>query len=323
MKCPQTLISSYVNVVNRKKWSKSNIVEAIKEYKERNEKFWSPITQRLCPDYKSWYVSIVYHLDKPSSNHFFYLLEDPHFSKYSGKPLSELEFSYSETYKGWTGWKLYTREETKQKVWHKLKVYKPTAKQIANVSAGLQKFYKSPEGIQSKEIRSNRMKQFCQTAEGKQMMNDIGKKTSITLKSKIASGEYTPCITNTWTHWNAVIELENGSSKQFRSSWEACFYLCNPTLEYETIRVKGHNKTYINDFYNPQTKELFEIKPYNRYNKEIEKMTTLQQYCIDNGLKFIWLNEFNIQNYIDVSKFKTEKNKLQLTKLQKACKLLK
>jgi len=48
-------------------------------------------------------------------------------------------------------------------------------------------------------------------------------------------------------------------------------------------------------------------------------MDCIISYCIKNDIKFIWINEYNIMNYIDESKFKG-KNKKQLNKLKQGIK---
>ena len=157
------------------------------------------------------------------------------------------------------------------------------------------------------------LKKHYKTDEGKKQLREMGKKQSIIMKNKIADGSWTPCITNTWTHWNAVVTV-NRKQFKFRSSWEACFWFSNQYLEYETIRVPLKSSYVICDFVDREKKIVYEIKPKSRYRKEKHKMNAIIDWCLSNGYKFIWVNDFNILQYIDQSKFRGE-NKKQLEKL--------
>ena len=71
---------------------------------------------------------------------------------------------------------------------------------------------------------------------------------SIRMKRKIANGEFTPCVTNSWSRSKCYMD-----NIPFRSSWEVMFYSLNKHLKYEVTRVpyigldnKIHN--YILDF---------------------------------------------------------------------------
>ena len=126
------------------------------------------------------------------------------------------------------------------------------------------------------------------------------------MREKIAKGEFTPHITNSRTHWTAEIILD-GAVTKFRSSWEACFWLSNMHLSYETYRIPysldGVDRTYIADFYDYETNTLYEIKPSGRWVKESDKMQKVVAFCQKNNVKFIWVNEKNIMKYIDKTKF--------------------
>lgn len=136
------------------------------------------------------------------------------------------------------------------------------------------------------------------------------KKHSETMKLKIANGEFTPCITNSWTHWDAIVNLEDGTVKKFRSNWDAFFWLCNPQLEYEKIRIKytyqnnWHN--YIVDFYDPINKIIYEIKPDSEKNTErnLVKYKFAKKYAKDNNLKYVLITN---------KWFKKNINKIDLT----------
>ena len=94
------------------------------------------------------------------------------------------------------------------------------------------------------------------------------KEKSISMKEKIAKGEFTPCITNSWARSRCYID-----DIPFRSSWEAMFYLINP-LPFEKIRVPyiGLDNTkhsYIIDFHDNENRILYEIKPSNNIDNEL------------------------------------------------------
>lgn len=100
------------------------------------------------------------------------------------------------------------------------------------------------------------------------------KKLSKTMKEKIASGEFTPCVTNSWANSRTKLKI-GGFDKLYRSSWEAVFQILNPTYEYEKIRIQYvspkddelHN--YIVDFVDEENKILYEIKPRVKMNDKI------------------------------------------------------
>jgi hypothetical protein len=188
-------------------------------------------------------------------------------------------------------------------------------------------------------------RKFFKTEYGKEVAKNVGKANSINLKNyfktdagkaqihrssilqsrimidKIKSGEFTPNITNSFTKWDAKILLEDGTYKKFRSSWEACFWYSNRNLKYEYMRISyidqnGLDRTYIADFINESGDILYEIKPKSYFPPQKNKMDSIISYCNSNGIKFMWINEYNIMNYIDIDIFEGENYK-QLEKLFK------
>ncbi len=127
-------------------------------------------------------------------------------------------------------------------------------------------------------------------------LKKVREKQSEQMKEKIRNGSFTPCITNTWTHYESKIVL-NGVTKHFRSSWESFFYLVNPHLDYEKIRIpykKGKNThIYIVDFHDGENKKLYEIKPFKMkecgLNKIKEKCAL--EWCLLNGYEYIQIDE--------------------------------
>ena len=304
----------------RKLYSKMDIENLIEDYKNSNNKLYSPITKKVYKNLLAWKTSIYYNLDKPSTNYFFYLLESPRFSLYSNKQLTEEEFSYSETYKGWTGWKKYTLEEIQKRVWMKTR----KGKQNCNISKGLQIFYSTPEGKKVRKLQNEKsmisLKRFWKTPEGILNRQQASKKISIIMKDKIRNGTFTPNITNSFTHWNATVNCNN-RKVSFRSSWEACFFLSNPKLKYEVLRIgyideKHNNRTCIVDFYDEQNKIAYELKPTTFFRKQVKKMNVVIDYCLKNDIKFVWINEFNIKDYIKIDNISLE-NRAQYDKMIK------
>jgi len=157
-----------------------------------------------------------------------------------------------------------------------------------------------------KKISSSLIKHFG-TAAGKAQIRNSAMKQSLVLKDKIKRGEFTPTITNSWTHWESKIKIHNKIIK-FRSSWEACFYISNRQCEYEVVRVpyidkNGNSRITIVDFFDKSNNILYELKPRSVFITQKEKMDAVISYCLKNNIKFVWINESNILNYVDKSKF--------------------
>lgn len=215
----------------------------------------------------------------------------------------------------------------KNKLWLK---GKKRPKEIGEkVSKSKKKWYQTEEGKKfAKKIgklNSKNMKEFYKTSKGINQKEKNAKLHSKRMKEKIKNGEFTPFISNSFTHWDAKIYLENGEVKKFRSSWEACFWYSNQHLQYEKLRIpytakNGEKKVYIADFTSPDGDTLYEIKPKKYFMKQKHKMDSIIQYCIDNNIKFIWINEYNILSYIDKFIFEGSENKTQLNKLLKGVK---
>ena len=280
------------NTTNRVDWCEEKIHDLVYTYKSQDYEFYNPITHKILINKKTWKSSIAVKMSFSSANLFFFLLEPPHFSQLSNELLTIHDYNYRRG-----GFSKYTKQEITKKLYHKLRNYTISNDTKQKISQTLKKYNNTEHGVESRLVKSSRMKQFYTTKEGKIHKKECSIKSGNTLKIKIQNGEFTPPITNTWTHWNACILLDNKTFK-FRSSWEACFWFCNQHLKYESIRIKGKNKTYISDFYDISTNTLYEIKPCNRYNIEIDKMNTIINYCTSNNIKFIWINEKNISKYI-------------------------
>lgn len=129
------------------------------------------------------------------------------------------------------------------------------------------------------------------------------KKHSTTITNKILEGKFTPSR-NHYTNWGAIDSLSN---KKYRSRWELIFHKTNPNLEYESKRLKyfdsekNKTRTYIVDFYNPKTNDLYEIKPSCELNSQnvLDKRKSLIEFCENNNSKYFVITEDDIINEFD------------------------
>lgn len=182
------------------------------------------------------------------------------------------------------------------------------SKRDKNISESKIKFYQTEYGKSvAKLISKNASLQMM----GKSRSKETRQKQSIKLKAKIASGEFTPYVHNYYTKWDATYTIDNITYK-FRSSWELCFSFCNQELKYEFFRFKyfeeNNERTYISDFYDINNNIIYEIKPTSYFIKQYDKMNSVIKYCLDNNIKFIWINEFNITEYIDIHLLESSDN---------------
>jgi hypothetical protein len=311
------------NRYNRRHFTDDEIQSLFVECMENGE-LYSPFSKKLFDTTYKWRNDIIRNMDVESCNKFLFKFEDVRYCKYSGEVLTETEYSYSERYKGYKGFKKYKLKYIEMGIWRNRK---KSNQEREKISKNIKKYYSTEEGkLRAKltgENNSKKLKEYFKTDKGIQQIKEVGKKQSELMKEKIKNGEFTPNITNSWTHWKAIIKIENIEHK-FRSSWEACFFLCNDYLKYEYLRIpyvdeNGINRTYVGDFYDCNANILYEIKPVCEYNKQKTKISSAIDYCIINGIKFIWINENNILKYIDISKF-DDYNMIQYNKMIKGIK---
>jgi len=219
----------------------------------------------------------------------------------------------------------YCSNCTTDHAWVKTLTPEQQKKRGEKISISKKEFYKTDIGKQVAAVIGNKnrikMVEFNATEQGKKNIENSKVRNRKIMLEKISTGEFTPPITNSYTHWDAVVETNEGLHK-FRSSWEACFWLCNKHMLHEKIRIPykdDHNvlRTYIADFYDEKTNTLYELKPKSQWNKANHKMQQIINYCLEKNIKFIWINEFNIMQYIDEREFVSETNVKQLNKLLK------
>ena len=136
-------------------------------------------------------------------------------------------------------------------------------------------------------------------------------KQSISMKKRIADGEFTPPIHNSWTHWNIKINDGNGI-KKFRSGWEGSFWVLNKHTNYEKLRIQyEYNnviKNYIVDFIDQENKIVYEIKPDSLKTIEINKVKedALTKWCLENKYTYIPINNSWFREnakYIDYAQY--------------------
>jgi hypothetical protein len=176
-------------------------------------------------------------------------------------------------------------------------------------------WFKTPDGKAFKErLSKNRLK--SKNPRHKRSAADWKKsykKQSNTIKEKIAKGEFTPCVTNSWANSKCKLEIR-GFNKKYRSTWEAVFQILNPQCEYEILRVQyispvdndWHN--YIVDFIDILNKNVYEIKPKSLNNTPINeaKRKALIEWCKINNYTYNEINDVWFRNnasLIDYSKY--------------------
>jgi hypothetical protein len=143
------------------------------------------------------------------------------------------------------------------------------------------------------------------------------KKSSIAQKNNILEGKFIP--QNNYRTKRRFPCYINNKEFLFRSSWEICFFLSHPNLNYEKLRIpyelENEQKIYIPDFIDYENKILYELKPKRQYIAQVNKMNSAIKWCLDNQYKFIWINESNILNFIDKEVFNDERNLLFYNKM--------
>lgn len=125
---------------------------------------------------------------------------------------------------------------------------------------------------------------------------------SVLMKTKIANGEFTPCVTNTWTRWKC-----SSLEKKFRSSFEALFYthsilITNLPIQYEVLRIpylyNNKKRNYIVDFIDNVNKIAYEIKPQSLLESSMNKIKieALDEWCKANNYEFKLISEIQLMN---------------------------
>ncbi len=155
---------------------------------------------------------------------------------------------------------------------------------------------------------------------------ELGRKVSEKIKERISKGLWTPQVTNSWCHSKIKIKFYQKNvliEKSVRSSWEAMFYLMNPELDYEKLRIPYYDnrlktlRNYIVDFIDNTNKIVYEIKPAKELESRSnpEKIEALINWCNNNQYNYkIITEEYFIKNEFRLSllKYTEETNKEKL-----------
>lgn len=301
---------------NRKVYTKEDVDMFFEKYlEERKEygEFYNIFTKKAYKTSLGFMNTLNYYLDSDSVDYFMFLkkIHDENICcKICGK-----KYDYEDFKRGF--YKKHCKECYETRYYSKdFQSYERGCR----ISKAKKEYAKTDKGKQFyKNLGKNnslKLKLFFKTDKGKEQIKRVSVKQSITLKKKIEDGKFTPCITNTRTHFTAILKLDNGEYKKFRSTWEACFFYCNQHLLYEKIRIPYFiddiKHIYITDFFDKENNIVYEIKPIVFFKKDTIKINQAINFCIENNLKFIWINEKNILNYIDINKFKKENYNLLL-----------
>ncbi len=292
--------------LNRKHYSKSDIEKYAEIYLSGLPKFINPIHDKEYKTIQGIILSLAQLMDKESLVYFKFLISEKILCDVCKNTIS-FEDTLPNKMKTRCNSCYYTETGERKRI------YTPESRLAINEKIGKRRleFVKTDYG---KEMCKNagiknsiKLKKFFSTDKGKQNIIETAIKQSIIMKDKIRRGEYTPQITNSWTKWDAIIVLDDGSIKKFRSSWEACFWYCNQHLLYEKIRIPyeldGVNHNYIVDFYDDKNKILYELKPKSFWLSQNSKMQAAINYCLLNSITLIWVNEYTIMDYIKTDVF--------------------
>lgn len=276
------------------------------DYTSQSQCFYSPIDKKVYPNRQSWTAHLS-HFWTTESICQFKLCVSPMSCKYCDANISYKNWHIKADKKVST----YCVSCTESEVWksksHRDKFDINTGEAI---SISKKKFYQTTRGQEVKlsiaEKNSKHRQAFYASEEGQIYRLSYGQHMSAIMSEKVLKGEFTPNVKNTRSKWDAQVIDPNGCAKRFRSSWEACVWLSNPTWEYEKVRIPyklgDKTKVYIVDFVDEQSKILYEVKPLAFMGQFAVKQTAAQNYCEINGYKFVVLSEENIMNHIDTTK---------------------
>ena len=143
-------------------------------------------------------------------------------------------------------------------------------------------------------------------------MSDESKKISAgkisqKMLSNIASGKFTPCVTNSWARSMTPVTIQRNNKTitiNLRSSWEAFFQIKNPNLFFEKLRIpykiNDVVKSYILDFVDEKNNIIYEIKPYALHDTKVNmlKFNAAKKWANENNFKFVIIdNSWFYKNY--------------------------
>jgi hypothetical protein len=136
----------------------------------------------------------------------------------------------------------------------------------------------------------------CYHKLSRQRQLAVHKKHSVTMKTKIASGEFTPCTQNYLTHKSLGVVV-NGVERKVRSTWELVWWALHPTFSYETLRLPystaGEHHTYIVDFVDLDGRCVYELKPTKYQSGRVfnAKRRALKKWAETNNMMVQYIDE--------------------------------
>lgn len=322
----------YLKYDKPKLLSKNELEQILIQYKENGNIYYNPFNKKILKCLHSWNSSLNRYALPEDRLSIIYSMQKKVKCVYCKKELDKFHIKNIKKTSSQPAischpdnpiFLKHCRECSKNREYNKNLNKKLTNEQKLRIKEAAIKFYKTDAGAEWKLKQSERTKKYFSSKKGKKTILKNSKLASIRMKQMILDGRFVPNITNTFTHWDAKIDI-NGNIKRFRSSWEACFWFSNQHLSYETVRIpyiteQNEERSYIVDFFDEKTKTIYEIKPIIFYEKQQHKMNEVIKYCFKNNIKFTWINENNIMNYIDTTKF-LGCNREQLEKLLKGIK---
>lgn len=307
------------NTKHQRTFTDQETLSLVKKYERSNNKLTSLFTNKVFISNRAWMNDVSIYMDLPSRSKLYAhiaMLDHP----VCNNPACGISLCVKDYNQKERRMPKYCTNCIVNKVW--LSIRPVTTETRQKISQRSRAFCQTPEGKSQRRqqglINSTHMKEFHTTEAGALARAKSAEVNSAHMRRKIANG-YTPPFNNRWTHWNAVI-IHNGKTYTFRSSWEACFWLSNPHMEYEIVRIpyvdeNSKARTYIADFFDVATNTVYEIKPSSVYVIQQHKMDAVINYCLAHNITFIWVNEHNILKFVDESVFFGD-NINQLTKMK-------
>jgi hypothetical protein len=153
------------------------------------------------------------------------------------------------------------------------------------------------------------------------------KKQSDNMKKMISDGDFTPCITNSWTRWKSEV-----GDRKFRSSFDALFFLYseynNLDYQYELLRIPYEYEdkicNYIVDYISYKDKKVVEIKPNGLSDlpRNKAKENALLEWCTKNKYEYVSVTEDFLRPFFSFyyEICDNEKHRIFMEKMQKVYK---
>lgn len=293
------------NTTVQRDYSSVELRDLLEKYKELDCKntFRSLFSDKKYSTLIKWKNDVGRHLSKQSRRNFFFLIEQsdngPTFCPCCKTELGIDSFMTNPSYNNYLK---YCIACTKTRSWVQ---YIDQEKRGQSISAAKLLFYATDKGKEiAKQIgkkNSDALKEFHKTEKGQANRKKSAIHNSKIMTEKILSGEFTPQIRNSRTHWTAEF---NG--QKFRSAWEAMWYAIMPNLVYETIRIpytiNNKDKIYIVDFEDRINKILYEVKPIEHTTSSLSeaKILAATKWANANGYSFKVITQNELIDNLDI-----------------------